>query len=362
MDLEQSLFEVETGNAGRENLTFLLGLEDKTEKETLYKRAYAVKEKYIGRKVYFRGLIELSNICQKDCCYCGVRKSNKNVQRYQMTEEQAVKSAMWSYKNSYGSIVIQAGERADEKYIAKIENIVKRIKEESGGHLGITLSLGEQSKETYQRWFEAGAHRYLLRIESSNEALYKQIHPADHIYADRIHCLQYLRETGYQVGTGVMIGLPNQTIGHLAEDLLFFKSIDADMIGMGPYIIHKETPMVDSFVDFNSLKKRQFELSLKMIACARLLLKDVNIASTTALQALKATGRELGLLAGANIIMPNITDTEYRAFYQLYEDKPCINENAGDCIDCLQKRIEFIGETIGLDEWGDSVHFSARNS
>ncbi|MGE5681478.1 MAG: [FeFe] hydrogenase H-cluster radical SAM maturase HydE, partial [Bacillota bacterium] len=183
----------------------------------------------------------------------------------------------------------------------------------------------------------------------------------DHSYTERVRCIEFLRQTGYQVGTGVMIGLPYQTTDHLADDIIFFRNMDIDMIGMGPFITHKDTPMKDSFEDFESVKERQFNLSLKMIAVARLLMKDINIASTTALQALKPTGRELGLLAGANVIMPNITDIEYRPYYQLYDDKPCINEGYGECNSCLQRRIEFIGETVGLNEWGDPVHFKKRN-
>lgn len=344
----------------KDAIKFLLELQNKDDIKALHKKAYEIKTKYIGTKVYFRGLIEFSNICLKNCYYCGVRLDNKKVQRYQMSEDEAVKAAMWAYENKFGSIVIQAGERTDKKFIDLIENLVKRIKSESNNQLGITLSLGEQEQDTYKRWFDAGAHRYLLRIETSSEELYKKLHPADHSFQQRLKCLENIKKIGYQTGTGIMIGLPHQTIDDLVNDILFFKEFDIDMIGMGPYIVHNDTPLAKEFENFSSIKEYQFELALKMIAVARILLKDINLAATTALQALNPTGRELGLLAGANIIMPNITEVQYRPFYQLYEDKPCINEGYGECNSCLQRRIEFLGETIGYGDWGDSRHFKER--
>lgn len=357
MTTDEAISILEAGIPDKGCIKYLLELSSKDEQEKLCKKAYEIKEYYLGRKVFFRGIIEFSNLCRKNCYYCGVRRDNKSVKRYQMTEEQALHDAMWSLQNRFGSIVIQAGERTDRNFIELIERLVKRIKKESAGKLGITLSLGEQSKDTYERWFQAGAHRYLLRIETSNGELYSKLHPGDHLFQERLRCLESLKETGYQVGTGVMIGLPGQTADHLADDIIFFKNMDIDMIGMGPFIIHKDTPLADCFDDFESIKNRQFELSLKMIAAARILLKDVNIAATTALQALKPNGRELGLLSGANIIMPNVTDVEYRKYYQLYENKPCINEGYGECNNCLRMRLEAIGETIGFDEWGDPKHF-----
>ncbi|MBA4417583.1 MAG: [FeFe] hydrogenase H-cluster radical SAM maturase HydE, partial [Syntrophus sp. (in: bacteria)] len=341
----------------REDLMYLLNLKDREEIQRLFDRAYQVKVEYVGNKVYFRGLIEFSNICRKDCFYCGIRKSNRNVVRYQINEDEILESARFAYENHYGSIVLQSGERDDAQFIGFVEKIVRAVKELSSNSLGITLSLGEQREETYRRWFLAGAHRYLLRIETSNERLYGRLHPEDHSYRKRIECLKMLYEIGYQVGTGVMIGLPGQTIEDLAEDILFFKKMDIAMVGMGPYLVHKDTPLSSKISDFEVIKERQLELALKMIAVTRIYLRDVNIASTTALQALDPTGREMGLKAGANIIMPNITGTEYRSSYQLYDNKPCLDENASLCRTCLGQRIESVGETIGFDEWGDSPHF-----
>ncbi len=342
----------------KQEILRLLALTDKQEIQDLFQQAYAVKKQYVGTKVYFRGIIELSNYCVKNCYYCGIRKDNPHVQRFTLCKDEVVESALWAFKQDYGSVVIQSGERSDEAFTEFIEDILFTLKEKTGGKLGITLSLGEQSQETYQRWYSAGAHRYLLRIETSNPELYKKLHPADHDWQQRLSCLRTMKDIGYQAGTGVMIGLPFQSLEHLADDVLFFYDEDIDMIGMGPYIPHEETPLYQYASDYK--EEEHLELALKMIAICRLLLKDVNIASTTALQALKDDGRELGLLAGANIIMPNITDTKYRANYQLYQGKPCLDENASLCRGCLERRISAIGEQIGYSEWGDSPHFSHK--
>ena len=256
--------------------------------------------------------------------------------------------------------MIQGGERDDEPFIKLIEDAVREIKEKSAGRLGITLSMGEQMPAVYRRWFDAGAHRYLLRIESSNPELYRKLHPPDHSHAARLKCLETLKAIGYQVGTGVMIGLPFQTIDDLVGDLLFFQKMDVDMIGMGPYLVSRDTPLAKEMPDFETLKAQQLKLGLKMIAAARLLLKNVNIAATTALQALDPRGREQGLLAGANVIMPNLTAVQYRSSYQLYDNKPCLDENSEQCRFCLERRVQSIGESIAWDEWGDSRHFAAR--
>lgn len=342
------------------DLRQILELESPDDLDRLFKAAYAVKERFSGRKVFLRGLIEVSNICRKDCYYCGIRKSIKTMQRFQLSLQEIVNAAMWAHSRRYGSIVIQGGERDDEPFIKLIEDAILEIKDKSAGRLGITLSMGEQTPEVYQRWFDAGAHRYLLRIESSNPELYRKLHPPDHSHDIRLQCLDSLKNIGYQVGTGVMIGLPFQTIDDLIGDLLFFQEMDVDMIGMGPYLVSRDTPLAKEMPDFETLKAQQLKLGLKMIAAARLLLKDVNIAATTALQALDPKGREQGLLAGANVIMPNLTDVQYRSSYQLYDNKPCLDENSEQCRFCLERRVQSIGETIAWDEWGDSRHFAAR--
>lgn len=346
-------------NFTTEELTYLLKLKSDEQMNMLFDKAYEIKTLNVGRIVFFRGIIEFSNICDKDCYYCGIRKSNSRQKRFSMTEKEIIESAKWAYENQYGSIVLQSGERSDPEFTEFICNILKKIKKLSGAKLGITLSLGEQNREVFQKWFDAGAHRYLLRIETSNAELYKQLHPPDHSFEKRRKCLEILADIGYQVGTGVMMGLPGQTPANLAEDILFFKDNKTDMIGMGPYIPHKKTPLFNKMKKFD--KEKQLTMGLKMIACTRLVMNNINIAATTALQALNPTGRELGLQAGANIIMPNITNTKYRAAYQLYEDKPCIDENSSMCRSCLQRRIESINEEIGFSQWGDSPYFFQKN-
>lgn len=354
--------ELSESSPEKETLVKLLSLDGKNSADVLYKKAYAVKEKYVGKKVYFRGLIEFSNICEKNCYYCGIRRDNKSSKRYQMKEEEAVEAGLWAYESRYGSIVLQAGERTDKAHTERIERIIRALTEKTEGRLGITLSLGEQSKETYARWLKAGAKRYLLRIETSSRELYKKLHPPDHIFEERLRCLKDLKDLGYQSGTGVMIGLPGQTKENLAEDLLFFKENDIDMIGMGPYLEHNETPLAGSYEDFENVKIRNFELTLKMIACARIMLKDVNIAATTAMQAIKPFGREAALLAGANVMMPNITEKKYRGDYKLYENKPCSDEDYDECASCLEGRIKAIGETVGYGEHGDPLHYFRKRA
>ena len=344
----------------RQDLIRMIACEGPDERKKLYDSAYGIKLHQLGKLVYFRGIIEFSNICTKNCYYCGIRRENIAFNRFSMTKDEILECAQLAHDYRYGSIVLQAGERNDPDFVDFTEDIIRQIKQMSNNELGITLSLGEQDPETYNRWFEAGAHRYLIRIETSNRVLYHSLHPEDHDFDRRLACISKLREIGYQVGTGVMIGLPGQTVEDLADDILFFRKLDVDMIGMGPYIVHHDTPLANRSLEFDP--ERQLRLGLNMIAATRIALEDVNIAATTALQALDPRGRELGLKAGANIIMPNITHTRYRSSYQLYDNKPCLDENAGLCRACLSHRIAGIGEDIGYDEWGDSPHFHKRVS
>lgn len=338
----------------------MLELSAPADLQALYDAAYQVKLQTVGPIAYFRGIVELSNICTKDCYYCGIRRGNANVERYEMDEDEVVREALWAHQNDYGSIVLQSGERQDTRFVDRITRMLVRIKAESNGELGITLSLGEQTEDVYRSWFAAGAHRYLLRVETTNPGLYQTLHPESHDFETRLDCLARLRRVGYQVGTGVMVGLPGQSTADLARDIGFFREQDIDMIGMGPYVLHRETPLAEKVGPLDP--DVQLDLGLKMIAVTRLVLRDVNIAATTALQALNPVGREMGLQAGANIIMPNLTDTSYRKAYQLYEGKPCLDEDATLCGGCLQKRVAAIDETIGLGKWGDSPHFIKRTS
>lgn len=342
------------GALTRNEIAELLSLEDTKE---LFTAAYEVKCRYIGKRVSLRGLIEMGNLCAKDCYYCGIRKSNSHVKRYRLAEDDVIRMAKWCFEHDYGSVVLQSGEIESEANTMSIERILHGIREFGGDAFGVTLCLGEQTEEVFRRWREAGAHRYLLRIESSVPSLYEKIHPSDHLYARRVECLKILKRLGYQTGSGVMTGLPGQTLDDLAHDIEFYKKMDLDMIGMGPYLPHAETPLGENIAMTPEYAQRQFQLGLKMIAVTRLYLHDVNIAATTALQALDDRGRELGIQAGANVIMPNVTDVEYRRSYQLYPNKPCMDENAAKCRNCLNWRILSIGEKIIWGERGDSPHY-----
>jgi len=215
----------------------LLSVQKSEDQEKIFARAKEVQELHVGNHVNLRGLIEFSNKCRKNCLYCGVRASNTRVDRYQISEDEVMKCVEHALKNNYGSVVLQSGEKTNPEFIDVIDNILKKIKEVSNGTLGVTLSCGEQSEETYQRWYNSGAHRYLLRIESSNLDIYNGIHPQDslHHFGNRLVALQKLRKIGYQVGSGVMIGLPNQSIEDLANDLFSLRELDVDMVGMGPF-------------------------------------------------------------------------------------------------------------------------------
>jgi len=329
------------------------------ERQQLFQRAQSVKLQTVGNKVYFRGLVEFSNICAKDCLYCGIRKSNEKVIRYEATDDEILDACRFAWENNFGSVVLQSGELSSPAFVNRVDLLLRKIKQLSNNELGITLSCGEQSVDTYRQWRESGAHRYLLRIESSNPELYRKIHPENdfHSFDRRLQALKDLKASGYQVGTGVMIGLPFQTTRDLANDLLFLKQLDVDMVGMGPYIEHEDTPLYE-FRSSLKPKLERFDLALKMVAALRLLMPDINIAAATALQAIDTAGREKALTIGANIIMPNLTPCEYRKEYLLYEDKPCLDEDAELCRNCLEARIELAGCEIGYGEWGDSKHFS----
>lgn len=329
--------------------------------DDLFAAAYAEKCTRVGKRVSLRGLIEFSNVCGKNCYYCGIRAGNAKVARYRLSEDEIVAAARQAERARYGSVVLQSGEVASEANTAFVERVVSRLHAEFGDALGVTLCLGEQSEETYRRWRAAGAHRYLLRIESSNPELYAKLHPASHSWQARVDCLRTLKRLGYITGSGVMIGVPGQTLEDLAGDIAFFAQEDLDMIGMGPFIPHPDTPLGEGLAMTPDWKRRQVELGCRMIAVARLALKDVNIAATTALEALDPQGREKGLLAGANVMMPNVTPAKYRGDYKLYSDKPCQDESADLVGDVLERRIRSIGEEVNWSDRGDPLHFSRRN-
>lgn len=348
----------------------LLGLTDPDDCERLRRAAYDLTTRLIGDKVHYRGIVEFSNRCTLNCRYCGIRRDNRELQRYDLSREQIIASAIWAAENHYGSVCLQAGERRDAAFIALVEDCIREIRARTVSDTlpagaSITLSLGEQSLATYQRWREAAgpAHcmRYLLRMETSNPNLFARLHPQDFAhekaYSARIRALENLRAAGFQVGTGGMIGLPGQTLADLCADIRFYQRMDVDMLGMGPYIVSRGGAMQDAgMLEPGPL----LQLALNMLAVCRLVLRDINIAAATALQVLAEDGREQGIAYGANIFMPNITPRAVRRGYQLYDNKPCVDEEPTDCRACLEGRIQRMGRGVGWNEWGCSRHYRRR--
>ena len=348
-------------NPTKEELAAWLSTDDSSKMELLFSSARKVKGEAVGDAVHLRGLIELSNICTKNCLYCGIRCGNHKVERYHLNDDLVLQAADFAWKSRYGSLVIQSGERSDSVFVKCMEQLVQKIKQQTDDELGITLSCGEQTLETYQKWYAAGAHRYLLRIESSNPDLFAQIHPDDghHRFETRLKALQDLQSANYQTGTGVMIGLPGQTVFDLANDLLFFKEFDVDMVGMGPYLEHEDTPLY-ALRDQLQPPEKRLTLTLKMISLLRIMMKDINIAATTALQVIDPYGRERAVLAGANIIMPNMTISQVRKNYQIYNNKPGIEDDAELTKGHLEENLHKMGIKIAWKEWGDSLHFQKK--
>ncbi len=272
-----------------------------------------------------------------------------------------MQAAALADEKQFGSLVLQSGERSDKAFTDQIAKLLQEIKYRFEGRLRVTLSMGEQSEETFRLWHESGAHRYLLRIEASNPELYHKIHPNDrlHSYKRRLEALELLRKTGYQVGTGVMIGLPFQSLEDLAGDLIFIKNQNIDMVGMGPYIEHHSTPLY-KYRDQLVPPAERLELSLKMVAILRIMMPDINMAATTAMQTLHPQGRERALKIGANVIMPNLTPLKYREGYLLYENKPNIHEETEVSLKNLRASIENAGCTLATGAWGDSKHYLER--
>ena len=344
----------------QEEIKVLLAAEG-AEKDRLLRRGLEVKLAHLDNYVHLRGLIEFGNVCEKNCLYCGLRSGNGRVERYCLSDEEVLSCARLAHELGYGSVALQSGERSDPEFIARIERLVREIKKIDNGSLGITLSLGEQTEETYRRWFEAGAHRYLLRIESSDADLYYRIHPrnAMHDFQRRLDCLEALKRTGYQTGTGVMVGLPFQTPDQLAADLLFFKRMDVAMVGLGTYIPHPDTPLY-KFKDLIPSASERMDLTLKMIAILRLMMPEINMVAATANQTIDPQGREKAISAGANVIMPNLTPGEYRESYFIYPDKACVKDRPDQCQTCLDIRLAAIGHRILYNAWGDSLAFTKK--
>jgi biotin synthase len=347
----------------REIITWLK-CEDETKLQELWQQADSIRESHVGNAVHLRGLLEISNICARDCHYCGIRAGNGELERYRMPEDEIMECVREAVDYRYGTVVLQAGEDygITQEWMA---SLIRRIKNETS--LAVTLSLGERSDADLVAWKEAGADRYLLRFETSNRALYDRIHPPlPGTGSDRIALLHRLREIGYEIGSGVMIGIPGQTWEDLADDIETFRTLNLDMIGVGPYIPHSGTPLGHNDAVPQAAPGAQVpnteEMTYRVIALARIACSDANIPSTTALATLNtATGRELGLSRGANIVMPNLTPKKYRAMYEIYPAKACIDETAADCRACMQRRILSIGREVGAGR-GDSPNRGKRKA
>ena len=313
--------------------------------EFLFERAREVRHAHYGRDVYIRGLIEFTNYCRNDCYYCGIRKSNSCLSRYRLTEEEILSCCRNGYELGFRTFVLQGGEDGwftRERTTA----LIRRIHEEFPD-CAITLSVGEREREEYQEYFDAGANRFLLRHETADEEHYRYLHPAELSLKHRKECLWNLRHIGYQVGSGIMVGSPGQTAEHLAEDLLFLQELQPHMVGIGPFIPHKDTP-------FKEEKAGTLELTLFLLGLVRLMLPKVLMPATTALSTIHPDGRKMGILAGANVVMPNLSPQENRKLYSLYDNKRCMGDEAAEGLAMLRAEMEEIGYEI-VSARGDAL-------
>lgn len=306
----------------------------------LFERADGIRRKIYGGDVYIRGLIEFTNYCKNNCFYCGIRRDNKNAERYRLSREEILECCREGYALGFRTFVLQGGE--DGFYTDEV--MCKIVSDIRGKYpdCAITLSIGERSRDSYKALFEAGANRYLLRHETADESHYKKLHPESMSILNRKKCLFNLKEIGYQVGSGFMVGSPYQTTENILSDLRFLQELKPDMIGIGPYITHTETP-------FKEFKSGSLELTLRLVAILRLLFPYALIPSTTALGTIHPNGREMGLKAGANVVMPNLSPVSVRKLYDLYENKICTGDEAAQCRGCLERRVESAGYRIVTD-------------
>lgn len=318
---------------------YLALLEHRDEATTTYvrERAVAVRRKYFGNTVYVRGLIEFSNYCKNDCYYCGIRRGNRNAHRYRLTKEQILECCAMGYELGFRTFVLQGGE---DPYFTD-EILTGLIRDMRSGYpdCAITLSLGERSRESYQRLFDAGANRYLLRHETACPEHYRTLHPEPLTLEHRKECLYALKEIGYQVGTGFMVGSPGQTAEHLTEDLLFIQEFQPQMVGIGPFIPHQDTC-------FAGEPSGTVELTTFLLSVLRLMIPNLLLPSTTALGTIDPLGREKGIQAGANVVMPNLSPVSVRKSYALYDNKICTGDEAAECRRCLEDRMRSIGYEV----------------
>ena len=319
--------------------------DDPETREALAERAVEIRKKYYGDKVYTRGLIEFTNYCKNNCYYCGIRRDNRNAKRYRLTEDEILDCCKNGYELGFRTFVLQGGE--DPYYTdERMEQIIRRMKEQYP-ECAVTLSIGERSMESYRRFREAGADRYLLRHETADEVHYRTLHPEEMSLQNRLECLRNLKALGYQVGAGFMVGSPNQTSECLAEDLVFLKDLEPQMVGIGPFIPHHDTI-------FAKEPAGSVDLTLYLLSVIRILLPKVLLPATTALGTMDPRGREKGLAVGANVVMPNLSPVKNRKQYELYDNKICTGEEAAECRGCLSRRVESVGYHLVSDR-GDAV-------
>ena len=323
-----------------QELLELITTTDSAANELLAARADNIRQQYYGKKVYIRGLIEFTNYCKNNCYYCGIRAGNGQAQRYRLTKEQILDCCAEGYRLGFRTFVLQGGE--DPYYTdERICDIVAAIRAQHPD-CAITLSIGEKERASYQAYFDAGANRYLLRHETATPEHYARLHPASMSLANRKRCLFDLKEIGYQVGSGFMVGSPYQTPANLLADLRFLQELEPDMIGIGPYITHEQTPFADK-------KSGTAEQTLRLLSILRLMFPYALLPATTALGTIHPNGRELGLKAGGNVVMPNLSPVSVRKLYELYENKICTGEEAAQCRGCLEARVRMAGYEIVTD-------------
>jgi biotin synthase len=323
----------------KDDIISLLQVEDRNEIILLYQKADEVRKQYCGDEVHLRGIIEFSNYCEQECLYCGLRKSNYSLTRYRMSKDEILNTAGVIYQNGIRTIVLQSGEDFDCT-AEDIEDIIKSIKDEFD--IAITLSLGERSFSEYKMWRKAGADRYLLKHETANPRLYSIYHSKQRLQ-DRLDHLIYLKSIGYQIGSGNLVGMPQQTLNDLADDIILCKELDVDMASFSPFIPSPNTP-------YRKQSACGINLILKVMAAGRIVLKNSHIPATTALGTMDQYGREKGLQVGANVIMPNYTPAPYRERYAIYPNKKCVNDNPNLCASCLGLMIDSLGRSIGAGQ------------
>ena len=306
----------------------------------LFEKAVRIRKQYYDNKIYIRGLIEVSNICRNDCYYCGIRRSNRNANRYHLTRGEILACCREGYELGFRSFVLQGGE---DPYFndERMAEIVRSIRQEFP-RCAITLSIGEKEKESYALFKEAGADRYLLRHETADEDHYRKLHPPELSLSHRIRCLETLKELGYQTGAGIMVGSPGQTTQTLIEDMEFLERLQPEMVGIGPFIPHHDTP-------FKGEPQGELELTLYLLSLIRLLLPRVLLPATTALGTIDPVGREMGVLAGANVVMPNLSPENVREKYLLYDNKIHTGKEAAECLDALRESMKAIGYDVVVD-------------